>query len=72
MEYYGLQSENIKGFKSYLDEGEQMMSCHDTLSGKCSFNRGPTRVCAWPFVIPYLRKRNVGADDTVTEAPCQN
>ena len=31
MEYYGLQSENIKWFKSYLNEREQMVSCHNTL-----------------------------------------
>ena len=24
---------------------------------KYNFNRCPTRVCVWPFVIPYLRKR---------------
>ena len=29
MEYYGLQSEHIKWFKSYLNEREQMVSCHD-------------------------------------------
>ena len=34
MEYYGLQSEHIKWFKSYLNEREQMVSCHNTLSGK--------------------------------------
>ena len=27
MEYYGLQSENINWFKSYLNEREQMVSC---------------------------------------------
>ena len=58
MEYYGFQSENIKWFKSYLNEREQMVSCHNTVSGKkYNFNRCPTRVCAWPFVIPYLLKR---------------
>ena len=36
MEYYGLQSENIKWVKSYLNEREQMVSCHNTLSGKKS------------------------------------
>ena len=34
LEYYGLQSENKKWFKSYLNEREQMVSCHNTLSGK--------------------------------------
>ena len=29
MEYYGLQGENIKWFKSYLKEREQMVSCHN-------------------------------------------
>ena len=37
MEYYGLQSENIKWFNSYLSEREQMVSCHNTLSGKSKF-----------------------------------
>ncbi len=37
MEYYGLQSENIKWFKSYLNEREQMVSCHNTLSEKVQF-----------------------------------
>ena len=34
MEYYGLQSEHIKWFKSYLKEREQLVSCHNSLSGK--------------------------------------
>ena len=29
MEFYGLQSENIKWFKSYLNEREHMVSCHN-------------------------------------------
>ena len=37
MEYYGLQSDNIKWFKSYLNEREQMVSCDNTLSGKVQF-----------------------------------
>ena len=40
MEYYGLQSENIKWFKSYLNEREQMVSCHNTLSGKSTISIG--------------------------------
>ena len=38
MEYYGLQSENMKWFKSYLNEREQMISCHNTLSGKSTIS----------------------------------
>ena len=40
MEYYGLQSENIKWFKSYLNEREQMVSCHNTVSGKSTISIG--------------------------------
>ena len=40
MEYYGLQSEAIKWFKSYLNEREQMVSCHTTLSGKSTISIG--------------------------------
>ena len=40
MEYYGLQSENIKWFKLYLNEREQMVSCHNTLSGKSTISIG--------------------------------
>ena len=40
MEYYGLQSENIKWFKSYLNEREQMVSCHNTQSGKSTISIG--------------------------------
>ena len=58
MEYYGLQSENIKWFKSYLKEREQLVSCHNSLSEKkYNFNGGPTGVCTWSFVVPYLHKR---------------
>ena len=40
MEYYGLQSENLKWFKSYLNEREQMVSCHNTVSGKSTISIG--------------------------------
>ena len=40
MEYYGLQSETIKWFKSYLNERELMVSCHNTLSGKSTISIG--------------------------------
>ena len=40
MEYYGLQSENIKWFKSYLNEREPMVSCHNMLSGKSTISIG--------------------------------
>ena len=40
MEYYGLQSENIKWFKSYINEREQMVSCHNTLSEKSTISIG--------------------------------
>ena len=40
MEYYGFQSENIKWFKPYLNEREQMVSCHNTLSGKSTISIG--------------------------------
>ena len=40
IEYYGLQSENLKWFKSYLNEREQMVSCHNTLSGKSTISIG--------------------------------
>ena len=40
MEYYGLQSENIKWFKSYLNEREQMVSCHNTVSEKSTISIG--------------------------------
>ena len=40
MEYYELQSETIKWFKSYLNEREQMVSCHNTLSGKSTIPIG--------------------------------
>ena len=40
MECYGLQSENIKWFKSYLNEIERTVSCHNTLSGKSIISIG--------------------------------
>ena len=40
MQYYGLQSENIKWYKSYLNEREQMVSCHNTLSEKSTISIG--------------------------------
>ena len=50
MEYYGLQSENIKWFKSYLNE-RQMVSCHNTLSGKSTISIG---VPQGPVLGPLL------------------
>ena len=54
MEYYGLQSGNIKWFKSYIKEREQLVSCHNSLSGKSTISMA---VCTWSFVVPYLHKR---------------
>ena len=60
MEYYGLQSENIKWFKKSLNEREQKVSCHNTLSGKSTRYKS---ACSFRSVIRWY---------IVAEAPSQN
>ena len=40
MEYYGLQSEHIKWVTTHINEREQMVSCHNALSGKSTISIG--------------------------------
>ena len=76
IEYYGLQSENIKWFKSYLNEREQMVSCHNTLSRKSTISIGvPQRYVLGPLLFliylndinrhVHLGACNLYADDTL-------
>ena len=39
-EFYGFDQCDIKWFKSYLHKGEQLVSCHNQLSGKCELQIG--------------------------------
>ena len=38
--YYGFQNYDIKWFQSYLHNREQIVSCHNQLSGKCKLDIG--------------------------------
>ena len=76
MEYDGLQSENITWFKSYINEREQMVSCHIRYLEKSTISIGvPQGSVLGPLLFyiyvndinrhVHLGACNLYADDTL-------
>ena len=76
MIYYGFQNNDIKWFQSYLHNREQIVSCHNKLSGKCKLDIGvPQGSVLGPLLFliyvndinrhVHLGTCNLYADDTL-------
>ena len=76
MIYYGFQNNDIKWFQSYLHNREQIVSCHNQLSGKCKLDIGvPQGSVLGPLLFliyvndinrhVHLGTCNLYADDTL-------